>query len=292
MNIKQTSNKNQTVVFSITVKNDDIKKRYTKALNELVKTADVEGFRKGKAPKDLAEKALGKERIYDKLIQDLLPEAYKEILDNNDIKPVIAPKVQLKEAKEGEDWVLEMSIALEPKVSVPDYKKLAKDVKGSLKKDDIWVPGKGDPSKPEELDKEAFEKKEKYLNSLLEKLLEKTTIELSDIIIEQEINQRLARLVDDVRKIGLSIDEYFKSRNTDQEKVKDEFKKDILSTYKLEYALNEIGDKEGITVEKEEINKLVESMPDEESRKQALENAYAYGMMMRKQKILDFLGSL
>lgn len=293
MNIKQTAKKNQTVTYAITIPQKDIDTRYAAALKDMARDVDVEGFRKGKAPVDLSEKQLGKERIYDKLIQTLLPEAYKQILEKDSLKPVIAPKVELKKAKEGEDWVIEMSIALQPLVKVPDYKKIAKDVRGAAKKDEIWVPGKDAETKSaDEMGKEAVEKKEKYLNDLLKALLEKTTIEISDVIVEQEMNQRLSRLLDDVRKIGLSIDAYLESRNTNQDKLKEEFKTDILNTYKLEYALNEIGDKENITIEQNEVAKLIDSMPDDKSKEEAQKNAYVYTMMMRKQKILDFLSGL
>lgn len=289
MNFKQVSNTNRTAVYDITVTQKDLTKRYADALKALAAETEVEGFRKGKASTDLVEKQVGKERIYDKLIQDLLPEVYKEILEKDKLEPVIAPKVELKSAKEGEDWTLSMSIALQPKVALPDYKKIAKNVRGNAKKDDIWIPGKGNPTKE---DKEQVEKREKYINELLKALLDQTKIEMSDIIIEQEINQRLTRLVDDVRKIGLTIDAYFESRGTSQEKVKEDFRKEILDTYKLEYALNEIGDAEKITIEKEEIDKLISGMPDEASRKEAQQNVYVYSMMLRKQKILDFLGNL
>jgi FKBP-type peptidyl-prolyl cis-trans isomerase (trigger factor) len=293
MNIKQTSNKNQTVVYTITVPQKDIDVRYAAALKKMAQDVAVEGFRKGKAPIDIAEKQLGKERIFDQLIQTLLPEAYKQILDKDKLQPVIAPKVELKKAKEGEDWIIEMSVALQPIVTVPDYKKIAKEVRGNAKKNDIWVPGKdADPKTAEAMGKEDVEKKEKYLNELLKALLEKTKIEISDIIIDQEMNQRLSRLLDDVRKIGLTIEAYLDSRNTTQDKLKEEFKTDILNTYKMEYALNEIGDTEGITIEKDDVEKLIASMPDEKSKEEAQQNAYVYTMMMRKQKILDFLSSL
>lgn len=292
MTFKQTELKNQTATYEITVLHTDIAKLYQSALKELALTVTVEGFRKGKAPLDLAEKHLGKEHIYDKLIQTLLPEVYKEILEKDKLQPVIAPKVELVSAKEGEDWTLKMIIALQPKVTVPDYKKLAKDVQTDTKKKDIWVPGKEDPKAPAQEGKEAVERKEEYLNTLLKALLDKTQIELSDLIIEQEVNQRLARLLDDVRKVGLTIEAYFESRSTTQEKVKDELKKDVLNTYKLEYALNEIGDKENITVEKDEIDKLIAQISDSNGKEEAKQNVYVYSMMMRKQKILDFLSSL
>ncbi len=287
MKFKKTSDANRTLVFDITIPADDIAKRYTTALTHHAKKAKIEGFREGKAPLALVEKNTSREAIYDQLIQTLLPDAYKALLEAEKFHPVISPKVDLKHAKEGEDWILTMSIALAPTVKVPDYKKIVKNVRGSVKKEDIWVPGKDDSA-----DKSAVEKREKFLNDVLKMLLDKTEIELSDLIVDEEISQRLARLVDDIRRIGLTIESYLESRKTTQDELREEFKKDIMNTYKLEYALNEIGDTEKITIENAEIDEMIESMPDEASKKEARENAYVYGMMLRKQKILDFLGGL
>lgn len=292
MNIKKLPEKNRTAIYEVTIPTKDIDTRYKASLQDLAKTANVEGFRKGKAPADMAEKALGKDRIFDHMIQVLLPDIYKKVLEQDKLEPVISPKIELQQAKEGEDWVIVMSIALQPTVKVPDYNKIAADVRSEAKKDEIWVPGKDEKADTKLSDKEIMERKEKMLNNILQKIIDKTTIELSDIIVEQEVNNRLARLVDDVRNIGLTIDAYFQSRNTTQEQVKDEFKKDIESTYKLEYALNEIGDKENITVEDKEIQKMLKDIPDGPEKADAQKNAYVYAMMMRKQKILDFLSAL
>lgn len=292
MKISKQPEKNRTAIYEITIPTKDIDARYKKSLEDLAKNAEVEGFRKGKAPTDMAEKSLGKDRIYDHMIQHLLPDIYKKVLEQDKLEPVISPKIELQKAKEGEDWVIVMSIALQPTVKIPDYKKIAADVKADAKKDDIWVPGKDEKADSKLSDKEVMERKEKLLNNILQKIIDKTTIELSDIIVEQEVNNRLSRLVDDVRNIGLTIDAYFQSRNTTQEQVKEEFKKDIENTYKLEYALNEIGDKEDITVDDEEIKKMLQGIPDGPEKADAQKNAYVYAMMMRKQKILDFLSAL
>ncbi len=287
MKFTKTSDANRTLVFDITIPQEDITKRYAQALTTYAKKAKIEGFREGKAPVALVEKNTGKEVIYDQLIQTLLPDAYKALLEAEKFQPVISPKVDLKHAKEGEDWILTMTIALAPQVKIPDYKKIVKKVRGNAKKDEIWVPGKDDTA-----DKGAVEKREKFLNDVLKELLEQTDIELSDLIIDEEINQRLARLIDDIRRIGLTIESYLESRKTTQDELREEFKKDIINTYKLEYALNGIGDDEKITIENAEIETMIESMPDEASKKEARQNAYVYGMMLRKQKILDFLGNL
>ena len=82
------------------------------------------------------------------------------------------------------------------------------------------------------------------------------------------------------------------SRNTTQEKLHEELVQDIMNTYKLEYGLNQIGDKENITVDKAEVDTLLDGIKEPEERKKAEQNAHVYTMMLRKQKIIDFLSGL
>ena len=119
-----------------------------------------------------------------------------------------------------------------------------------------------------------------------------TKIEMPQMLIDEEVEIRLSRLVDDVRKIGLTIEAYLQSRNTTQEKLHEELVQDIMNTYKLEYGLNQIGDKENITVDKAEVDTLLDGIKEPEERKKAEQNAHVYTMMLRKQKIIDFLSGL
>ena len=69
-------------------------------------------------------------------------------------------------------------------------------------------------------------------------------------------------------------------------------KKEIEDTYKLEFILSEIADKENIKVEKEDLDKLFTNIKEEKERKAAEANSYFYASILRKQKTLDFLISL
>ena len=59
--------------------------------------------------------------------------------------------------------------------------------------------------------------------------------------------------------------------------------------HSLEFALNEIAEKENISVENDELEKLFVSIKDNKERVAAMQNAYYYAALLRKQKTLDFL---
>ncbi|HRN70594.1 MAG TPA: trigger factor family protein, partial [Candidatus Woesebacteria bacterium] len=81
----------QTLEFIISVPKEDIEAEYKKAFSDLQKELEVQGFRKGKAPKDVAEKHLKKDDIYDRLIRNYMPAVYAEIVEKEQVpefKPV------------------------------------------------------------------------------------------------------------------------------------------------------------------------------------------------------------
>ena len=87
-------------VFEETVKFN--KKEFEEAIDKAFdkKKADIklDGFRKGKVPKDVYFKKNGKESLYMDALNVLLPEAYDRAL--KDYKPIIDPKVDIKSIDE------------------------------------------------------------------------------------------------------------------------------------------------------------------------------------------------
>ena len=275
-----------TTQLMIDVPKADIKKEEDEAFSRLQKNLTVGGFRQGKAPKDIAEKHLTKEVIYQELAQKMISRIYQELLTKESLKPIISPKVDLVKAKEGEDWQIKIVVAEKPTITLDDYKKVIKEAKDKAKKANIWVPGKDkDAKKPEE-------DKNKIMNEVLTALLNESKIEISDLVIDEEVNHRLTHLMDEIQKIGLTSENYLKSKNLTMESLKAQFRKETEDTYKLEFVLSEIADKENLKVEQADLDKLFVNIKDEKERKTAEQNSYYYATILRKQKTLDYLISL
>lgn len=278
-----------TIQLIVDVPRSDIKKEEDDAFSRLQSQLTVEGFRPGKAPKDIAKKYISKDALYQELAQKMISRIYQEILTKENLKPIISPKVDLVKAKEGEDWQIKISLAEKPVVELGDYKKIIKEVKNRVEKSNIWVPGKESASAKAPADKED---KSKLLNEVLTALLQETKLEISDLVLDEEINHRLTHLVDEIQKIGLTTENYLKSKNLTMESLKAQFKKETEDTYKLEFVLAEIADKENVKIEKTDLDKLFLNIRDEKERKKAEQNSYYYATILRKQKTLDYLISL
>lgn len=278
----------QTVEIILTTPWTDISEQYTKSFEALRQQLEVEGFRKGKAPKEVAEKHLRREAIYDHLLRAYIPKVYAEIVQKEDIKPVVAPRIELIEAKENEEWKIKLTTAESPKVDLGKYKDKVKDAKKKVKSSDIWVPGKDKEITPEDQEKQ----KTAEFQAALQAIMEEVKIEISDLIIDEDVERRLTRLVDDIQKVGLTMDAYLKSKNLTKEQILEQIKKEIEENYKMEFALQEIAEQEKIKVEQSEIDKMFEGIKDEKEKASARQNAYYYAALLRKQKTLDYLNSL
>ena len=106
-----------------------------KAFNKLAENVTVDGFRKGKAPKDLVKKKIDGMKVLDEAINSLLPKIYEEILTEDKIRPYARPSVDVTKVSDTE---LEVKFVLvtAPEVKLGQYKGLAigkKEVKVTKK---------------------------------------------------------------------------------------------------------------------------------------------------------------
>ena len=95
-----------------------------KAYNKNKARFNVQGFRKGKVPMAVVKKFYGVEALYDDAVNFAIEETYPTVLEENDIRPVDYPKVNIVELGEGKDLVYTAEITVYPEVKLGTYKGL------------------------------------------------------------------------------------------------------------------------------------------------------------------------
>ncbi len=100
---------------------------WTKAIDDSFKKhqkdAKVDGFRKGKVPRDIYEKHFGRESLFIDAADMVLQDAYNKAMDEYKLIPVVQPSVNLKSLDEaGVEFVFK--IITKPEVKVKKYKGL------------------------------------------------------------------------------------------------------------------------------------------------------------------------
>lgn len=95
----------------------------TKSFNKNVQNVKVDGFRKGKVPRNIFEKKFGKESLYNDAIDFVLQEKYATVIKDSKLIPIIQPTIDIKEIDD-EKLVLIFRITTKPEVKVEKYTKL------------------------------------------------------------------------------------------------------------------------------------------------------------------------
>ena len=91
-----------------------------KVYRKQVKSITVPGFRKGKAPKSIIEKMYGTGVFYEDAINDLIPSAYAEALDEANLDVVSQPEFDIVSIDDN-GLVLSAKVYVKPDVEIKDY---------------------------------------------------------------------------------------------------------------------------------------------------------------------------
>jgi FKBP-type peptidyl-prolyl cis-trans isomerase (trigger factor) len=264
-----------TIQLNITIPWATVKKAKEVAMEAYLASAQLPGFRKGKAPKKLVEENINQDHLREETLRKLLPEAYVEALKEHALKPILNPKIHVQKLEDDKDWTFEAFTAEAPEIVLGDYKDAVKKVTAKSK---IIVPGKeATPASFEEIAKA---------------ILETAKVTIPAIIIEQEVDRLLSQTLDEVKRLGMTLDQYLASTNRNTEALRAEYAKKAENDIKLEFLLQKIADDEKITVEEKEIDEAITQAKTEAERQNLQNNRYLLASIIRQQKTLDFLRNL
>jgi FKBP-type peptidyl-prolyl cis-trans isomerase (trigger factor) len=273
-----------SIILTMRIPWADVQKMYEMVVADFVAAAELPGFRKGKAPRDIVEKSLDKQKVFEEALKRILPNVYQEAVTTEKLKPIITPKIELVEAAEKKDWVIRAITCEQPEITLGDYKTAVHDVKNNKHKK-IWLPGeKPDPEKEKET--------KPSLNEILEAVFQNVKIKIPAILIENDVNRALSELIDQTKKLGLTVEQYLASTGKTGDSIRHDYEHEAERTITLEFALEKIADTEGILISDDDINKAVETAKNDSERKMLEKERYYLATILRRQKTIDFLTSL
>lgn len=98
---------------------------FTLAINRAAKKVageiNVPGFRKGKAPRHIVERYVGREYLQNEALEPLLGPAYAKAVQESSIEPVARPEVELIQVEEGKDLIFKAVVEVKPEVELGQY---------------------------------------------------------------------------------------------------------------------------------------------------------------------------
>jgi len=270
-----TREDDRTIMLSITIPQSLIKKTTDEIIEETVKTANIPGFRKGKAPKKIVEAKVDKDKIKEEVLKKLLPKYYADAVKKHNIRPIINPRIHVETLEDDKDWKFTASTCEAPEVDLNGYKE---NIKKTTSRSKIIIPGK--------------EQKEASFEETMTELQKSVNVKVSKIIVEQEVERLLAQTLSEIKRLGLTLDQYLASTHKTVEDLKKEYESKATNDIKLEFILQKIAEEEKITVTDNEIEDTIKNAKDENERRGLEANKYLLASVIRQQKTLDFLKKL
>ena len=118
--MKVTLDKTENCQAFLTVEMEpaEVEAELQKAYSRLVKKANIPGFRKGKAPRDVLEGYLGKEALFNDALEHLIPGAYDNAISEQNIEAFGQPQIEVTQL---EPVVFTATVPLKPTVELGDY---------------------------------------------------------------------------------------------------------------------------------------------------------------------------
>lgn len=107
------------VIINIEFEPETIEKSMDRAYRRLVTKTNIPGFRKGKAPRAMLERYIGRTALLEEALDIIFPEAYEEALREQNIDAIGQPKVELAQV---EPVILKAIVPVRPTVKLGNYK--------------------------------------------------------------------------------------------------------------------------------------------------------------------------
>ncbi len=275
MNSEITRQEDGTILLKITVPWKEVEVAREKVIDTFVKSAKISGFRPGKAPRNVVEEKIPKESLQEEILKEVLPKAYNYAVSKEKLTPILTPHVHVETFEDGTDLVFTAETCEEPSVELGSYKEEVKNVTAKSK---IVVPGK-EPAKAS-------------IDEILESVMKTAKVKISKVLADQETNRLLSQLLDELKSLGLSLDQYLASRNKKSEELRREFSEKATRDLMLEFVLRKIANEEKIVVEQKDIDDAISKVEDTQQREEIRQNPYLLSAIIRQQKTLDYLSNL
>lgn len=276
------------IKLEITVPASDLKAVYENILAEIVSTSTVTGFRPGKAPKEKVLESLDTGKLHGEVVNKALQTFYPQALKEHHVIPAGNPRVEIKQFDLDKDFIFIASVPQKPEIEIGDY---ATVLKKTLKE-------RKDASRAEKEEKlkkgESIGDVHDHLHpsDVVQALLEVSKLEIADIMIEEETNRMLSRLLEQAEKVGLSLDQYLQAQGKTAEQLRADYDKISEQTIKAEFILAELVKKSEVEVTDEEVRQAIAASgaPDvEEQMKDKMKLWYVKSILEKNKLITQIM---
>ena len=121
--MKVTTDKTEDSQAFLTIEMEpaEVEESLGKSYYRLVKKTSIPGFRKGKAPRAILERHIGKENLFEDALNHLIPQAYEKALSEQKIEAIAQPHIEVVQT---DPLIFKATVPLPPTVKLGDYHQL------------------------------------------------------------------------------------------------------------------------------------------------------------------------
>jgi len=124
--VKLSSEKieNSQVVLNIEAEPEEVELALEESYRHLAKSTDIPGFRRGKAPRAMLERYLGREVLLEEATEHLVPQLLGRALEEQGIDAIAEPEIEITQ---NDPLIFKSTISVRPTVELGDYRQVRID---------------------------------------------------------------------------------------------------------------------------------------------------------------------
>lgn len=290
MKVSKTQLPKSQIQFDVSLEPEELTQHRDAAVASLAKDVNVEGFRPGHVPANVAEQQLGEGTILAEVARLAIGQAYGNIIQEQSIDPIGEPEVQVQKLAPGNPLEFQIKVATIPEVELAEYKKIAAEsekrnvevqdkeiedalewLKESRKTENGATPELNDDfaktvgnfenvaglkeSIAEGLQHEKeMQERDRLRQEILENVASQSVLEVPDVLVEREKEVLLQNVKQGVAQmLGISFEQYLQQSGKTEQELLHSFQEEAEKRVKRFLVLREVAKREGIAPTKEEI---------------------------------------
>ncbi len=122
MKVTNEKTENSQVFLTVEMEPPEVEGSLEEAYHRLVKKTDVPGFRRGKAPRVMLERYIGRESLLKEAISNLIPEACENAIKEQKIEAFARPSVEITRT---DPLAFKAIVPLPPVITLGDYRQIS-----------------------------------------------------------------------------------------------------------------------------------------------------------------------
>ncbi len=134
--------------------------------------------------------------------------------------------------------------------------------------------------------------REKKRMTTLETIIEKTEVEVPDVLVESELSKMLAQFQDDVARAGADYAEYLKHAGKTEDEIKKEWFETAVKKAKVQLVINKISEEEKISPDNEKVRAETEKLLLAYQGADPVRARLYVAQMFLNEKVMEFLESV